>query len=91
MMEKHPLFCTRVFSVEIDDTPLNQEVLFLRGSLPKETFKEKQEENKRGDGHCCRYNSRIFRSCWSVLLERKSTVSCVSDSSMRRLSSFVSN
>jgi hypothetical protein len=44
MMEKHPLFYTRVFSVGIDDTSLNQEVLFLGGLLPKETFKEQQEE-----------------------------------------------
>ncbi|WP_374720471.1 hypothetical protein [Parageobacillus toebii] len=45
MMEKHPLFCTRVFSVGIYDTSLNQGMFFSGDSLPKETLKEQQEEN----------------------------------------------
>jgi hypothetical protein len=79
-MEKHPVFCIRVFFVGIYDTSLNQGGALFRRLIAERKFLKQQEENKRGDGHCCRYNSRIFRSCWSVLLERKSTVSCMSQS-----------
>jgi hypothetical protein len=40
------LFKTRVFSVGIYDTSLNQGMFFSGDSLPKETLKEQQEENE---------------------------------------------